>query len=157
MLGSKDVYDPLKSTAIDLYPVWDKYVLRIYFDNRTYTMDGYDEGEAIVYPDEPTKEGYAFVGWCTIDSTVCSPTNMTGMSIVLHPQWEKIESSSSSSSSQNMHNPITIELIIGLSVGVPVFVVIVVAIIIGIAAFKKKKQNAGPQAGVDRPLLTEKP
>ena len=152
--GSKKVYDPLKSYPTDLYPVWDKYALRFDFDNRTYSMNGYDEGETIVYPDDPTKEGYVFVEWCTIDKTVCSPTNMTGESIVLHPQWEAIEPPFSSSSSQNMHNPKKTELIIGLSVGILVFIAIIVAIVIGIAMFKKK-QNADPQAGVDRPLLVD--
>ena len=153
--GSKEVYDPEKSLATDLYPAWDVYALKFDFENRTYTLKGYDEGEEIVYPEDPVKEGYIFVEWCTIDKTVCSPTNMSNKNMVLHPQWEVIALSSSSSSSAFSHPKSKTGLIVGLSVGIPVFIVVVVAIIVGVILFRKKKNE--PQAMTDKPLLAADP
>ena len=142
MLGSKDVYDPLESTATDLYPVWNTYVLRFVFDDRAYILQGLKEGEAIAYPEEPTKEGYVFVGWCTADDTVCSPLNMPGKSSIFYPKWEDI----APLKARHM------VLVFSLSVGVPVFVIAVAVIIALVVVFKKKGRNA-PNPEIDRPRM----
>ena len=92
-----------------------------------------------MYPEDPAKEGHIFLEWCTIDKTVCSPTNMSNKNMVLHPQWEIIEISSSSSVPS--HPKSNAGLIVGLSVGIPVFIVVVVAIVV--VSFHLRRKRMG--------------
>ena len=74
---------------------------------------------------------------------------MSNKNMVLHPQWEIIEISSSSSVPS--HPKSNAGLIVGLSVGIPVFIVVVVAIVVAVILSKKKKN------GEDKPLLAADP
>ena len=82
--GLDDIYT--KNEALTLYPVWNTNQYTITFDTAGGSeiapiTQGY--GTAITAPDDPTREGYTFIGW---DREI--PTTMPAENMTVTAQWE---------------------------------------------------------------------
>lgn len=80
-----DIFDPLKSNISEiseLYAQWEKE-FTVFFDlgNGTVSEIHFIDGEAVVYPPDPVREGYGFVGW---DVNV---TKMSTYNVTVKAQW----------------------------------------------------------------------
>ena len=85
--GFEDVYT--KNEALTLYPVWNANKYTITFDTAGGSEIApitQDYGTAIASPADPTREGYAFMGW---DTEI--PTTMPAENIALKAKWKDIE------------------------------------------------------------------
>ena len=85
--GFDDVYT--KNEALTLYPVWNTNKYTITFDTNGGSEIApitQDYGTAITAPADPTREGYAFIGW---DTEI--PTTMPAENITLKAKWKDIE------------------------------------------------------------------
>lgn len=85
--GFDDVYT--KNEALTLYPVWNTNKYTITFDTNGGSEIApitQDYGTAITAPADPTREGYAFIGW---DTEI--PTTMPAENITLKARWKDIE------------------------------------------------------------------
>ena len=85
--GFDDVYT--KNEALTLYPVWNTNKYTITFDTNGGSEIApitQDYGTAITSPADPTREGYAFIGW---DMEI--PTTMPAENITLKAKWKDIE------------------------------------------------------------------
>ena len=85
--GFDDVYT--KNEALTLYPVWNTNKYTITFDTNGGSEIApitQDYGTAITAPADPTREGYAFIGW---DMEI--PTTMPAENITLKAKWKDIE------------------------------------------------------------------
>lgn len=85
--GFDDVYT--KNEALTLYPVWNTNKYTITFDTNGGSEIApitQDYGTAITAPADPTREGYAFIGW---DREI--PTTMPAENITLKARWKDIE------------------------------------------------------------------
>jgi len=67
--GLHEVWDwnYLVTDDVTLYAAWDlpdtEYTITFYVDRAVYSETTVGEGETIVLPAEPSKEGYRFIGW----------------------------------------------------------------------------------------------
>ena len=85
--GFDDVYT--KNEALTLYPVWNTNKYTITFDTNGGSEIApitQDYGTAITAPADPTREGYAFIGW---DKEI--PATMPAENITLKAKWKDIE------------------------------------------------------------------
>ena len=85
--GFEDIYT--KNEALTLYPVWNANKYTITFDTAGGSEIApitQDYGTKIVSPADPTREGYAFMGW---DTEI--PTTMPAENITLKAKWKDIE------------------------------------------------------------------
>ena len=82
--GFDDVYT--KNEALTLYPVWNTNQYTITFDTNGGSEIApitQDYGTAITAPDNPTREGYTFIGW---DMEI--PTTMPAENMTVKARWE---------------------------------------------------------------------
>ena len=85
--GFEDVYT--QNAALTLYPVWNTNKYTITFDTAGGSEIApitQDYGTQIASPADPTREGYAFMGW---DTEI--PTTMPAENITLKAKWKDIE------------------------------------------------------------------
>lgn len=85
--GFEDIY--AKNEALTLYPVWNANKYTITFDTAGGSEIApitQDYGTQIASPADPTREGYAFMGW---DTEI--PTTMPAENITLKAKWKDIE------------------------------------------------------------------
>ena len=85
--GFEDIYT--KNEALTLYPVWNTNKYTITFDTAGGSEIApitQDYGTQIASPADPTREGYAFMGW---DTEI--PTTMPAENITLKAKWKDIE------------------------------------------------------------------
>ena len=85
--GFDDVYT--QNEALTLYPVWNTNKYTITFDTNGGSEIApitQNYGTAIAAPADPTREGYAFIGW---DTEI--PTTMPAENITLKAKWKDIE------------------------------------------------------------------
>ena len=85
--GFEDIY--AKNKALTLYPVWNTNKYTITFDTAGGSEIApitQDYGTQIASPADPTREGYAFMGW---DTEI--PTTMPAENITLKAKWKDIE------------------------------------------------------------------
>ena len=85
--GFEDVYT--KNEPLMLYPVWNTNKYTITFDTAGGSEIApitQDYGTQIASPADPTREGYAFMGW---DREI--PTTMPAENITLKAKWKDIE------------------------------------------------------------------
>ena len=78
-----------KNEALTLYPVWNTNQYTITFDTNGGSEIApitQDYGTAITAPDNPTREGYTFIGW---DREI--PTTMPAENITLKARWKDTE------------------------------------------------------------------
>ena len=85
--GFEDVYT--QNEALTLYPVWNANQYTITFDTNGGSEIApitQDYGTEITAPDNPTREGYTFIGW---DKAI--PTTMPAENITVTAQWKDSE------------------------------------------------------------------
>lgn len=69
----------------------DKCTITFVVDNEIYKTTTVEKGKKITFPDQPTKDGYAFIGWYKDEYTLLDSTMSASQNEVYYARWAIIE------------------------------------------------------------------
>ena len=88
----------------------NNYTVKFVSDGATVSERKLLYGSDIIYPENQTKDGYTFIGWCTEDLELCDPINVPSRNITLVAVFTEDPKLSSSSSSSSLFRSCYVEI-----------------------------------------------